>query len=90
MRLVAALAVVLLTYNPCGHSFYHWAMKDFASITRVRAFAGALLLPEELSLGTPILYVVTEAAILITWAAQSKPVKNRLTNGVQVRRFHLL
>jgi Family of unknown function (DUF6524) len=44
MRLVGALAVVLLTYNPMGYSFYHWAMRDFASMTAVKAFAGALLL----------------------------------------------
>jgi Family of unknown function (DUF6524) len=44
IRLVAALAVVLLTYNPSGHSFYHWAMADVANITAVKAFAGALLL----------------------------------------------
>ena len=35
---------VLLTYNPTGYSFYHWAMRDFASITAVLAFAGAILL----------------------------------------------
>jgi hypothetical protein len=44
MRLVAALALVLLTYNPAGHSFYHWVMEDFANITAVKAFVGALLL----------------------------------------------
>jgi Family of unknown function (DUF6524) len=44
IRLVGALAVVLLTYNPTGYSFYHWAMRDSASITAVKAFAGALLL----------------------------------------------
>ena len=44
MRLAAALAVVLFTYNPIGYSFYHWAMREFASITAVKAFAGALLL----------------------------------------------
>ena len=44
VRLAAALAVVLLNYNPSGHSFYHWAMADFANITPVKAFAGALLL----------------------------------------------
>jgi hypothetical protein len=43
-RLVAALAVVLLTYNPTGYSFYHWAMRDFANLTAVKAFFGALLL----------------------------------------------
>ena len=44
IRLVGALAVVLLTYNPTGYFFYHWAMRDSASITAVKAFAGALLL----------------------------------------------
>jgi hypothetical protein len=44
MRLLGALAVVLLTYNPTGNSFYHWALRDFAAMTAVKAFAGALLL----------------------------------------------
>jgi Family of unknown function (DUF6524) len=44
MRLVAALAVVLLTYNPSGYSFFHWAMEDIANITAMKAFVGALLL----------------------------------------------
>jgi len=44
VRLAAAIAIVLLTYNPSGHSFYHWALADLANITPVKAFAGALLL----------------------------------------------
>jgi|SRR4030095_1524781 hypothetical protein len=44
IRLVGALAVVLSTYNPTGYSFYHWALRDLAHITAVKAFAGALLL----------------------------------------------
>lgn len=44
MRMIGAVAVVLLTYNPTGYSFYHWAMRDLAAITAVKAFAGALLL----------------------------------------------
>ena len=44
VRLLAALALVLLTYNPTGHSFYHWAMRDFANLTALKAFSGALLL----------------------------------------------
>jgi len=43
-RLAAALAVVLLTYNPTGHSFYDWAIRDFSNLTAVKAFSGALLL----------------------------------------------
>ena len=34
MRLVTALAVVLLTYNPSGHSFYHWAMETSPTLRR--------------------------------------------------------
>jgi len=44
VRLIEAVAVVLLIYNPTGYSFYHWAMRDFASMTAVKAFAGAILL----------------------------------------------
>lgn len=44
VRVAAALAVVLLTYNPSGHSFYHWAVRDFAGLTALKAFSGALLL----------------------------------------------
>jgi len=43
-RLVAALVVVLLTYNPTGYSFYHWALRELPNITAVKAFAGAVLL----------------------------------------------
>ena len=43
-RLLAALAVVLLTYNPSGYSFYHWAMRDFANLTAIKAFFGVMLL----------------------------------------------
>jgi hypothetical protein len=44
MRLIGALAVVLLTYNPAGYSFYHWVLHDFGTITAVKAFSGAVLL----------------------------------------------
>jgi len=44
IRLVGALAVVLLTYNPTGYSFYHWVLRDLAHMTAVGALAGALLL----------------------------------------------
>ena len=44
MSLVGAIAIVLLTDNPTGDSFYHWAMRDFTSITAEKGFAGALLL----------------------------------------------
>lgn len=43
-RMAVALAVVLLTYNPTGHSFYHWALRDFGNITAVKAFSGVVLL----------------------------------------------
>jgi hypothetical protein len=44
IRIVAALALVLLTYNPSGHSFYHWLTAPPAGITSVKALAGVLLL----------------------------------------------
>jgi hypothetical protein len=44
MRLIGALGVVLLTYNPAGYSFYHWALAEPASISALKTFAGVLLL----------------------------------------------
>jgi hypothetical protein len=31
IRLVAALVLVYATYNPTGHSFYHWALEPLVS-----------------------------------------------------------
>ena len=42
LRLGAALALVLLTFNPTGHSFYHWVTAG--SITPLVAVAGISLL----------------------------------------------
>jgi Family of unknown function (DUF6524) len=44
VRLIGAVGVVLLTYNPTGHSFYHWALAEPGNITAIKAFAGVLLL----------------------------------------------
>lgn len=44
VRIVGAIALVLLTYNPSGHSFYHWIAEAPGGITAVKAFLGVLLL----------------------------------------------
>ena len=43
-RVLAALALVLLTYNPTGNSYYHWALTDPAGFSAIKGLAGALLL----------------------------------------------
>ncbi len=43
-RVVFALALVLATYNPSGHSFYHWAIGPPPGMTAFKAFLGILLL----------------------------------------------
>jgi hypothetical protein len=43
-RLVFAVALVLLTFNPTGHSYYHWLLDGFPSITPGEAVAGVVLL----------------------------------------------
>jgi hypothetical protein len=42
-RMVFAVALVLLTFNPSGRSFYHWLIEAQASIA-AKAFVGVLLL----------------------------------------------
>ena len=43
-RLLFAMALVLLTFNPTGHSYYHWLAEGFPSIQPLEAIAGILLL----------------------------------------------
>ena len=44
VRVVLAVALVLLTYNPSGHSFYHWAVAPPPGITALKAFLGIVLI----------------------------------------------
>jgi hypothetical protein len=44
IRIALAVALVLLTYNPTGYSFYHWLTEPPAGITAVKVIAGILLL----------------------------------------------
>jgi hypothetical protein len=43
-RLAFSVALVLLTFNPTGHSYYHWLADGFPSIQPVEAVAGIALL----------------------------------------------
>jgi hypothetical protein len=43
-RIAFAIALVGATYNPSGHSFYHWLLEPPAGITAVKALLGVLLL----------------------------------------------
>ena len=42
-RLLFAAALVLLTFNPTGHSYYHWLADGFPSVQPLEAVAGILL-----------------------------------------------
>lgn len=44
VRIVLAVALVLATYNPSGHSFYHWLTEPPAGITAIKVLLGVLLL----------------------------------------------
>jgi hypothetical protein len=43
-RVLFSLALVFLTFNPSGHSFFHWLMETFPSIQPVTAIAGIVLI----------------------------------------------
>jgi hypothetical protein len=43
-RVAFALVLVYLTFNPSGHSYFHWLADGFPSITPMKAIAGILLL----------------------------------------------
>lgn len=43
-RLAFSVALVLLTFNPTGHSYYHWLADGFPKIQPLEAVAGIALL----------------------------------------------
>jgi hypothetical protein len=43
-RLLFSVALVLLTFTPTGHSYYHWLADGFPSIQPLEAIAGIALL----------------------------------------------
>jgi hypothetical protein len=43
-RIGFSLALVFLTFNPSGYSYYHWLADGFPSIQPIEAIAGILLL----------------------------------------------
>jgi Family of unknown function (DUF6524) len=44
LRLVLAIALVLATFNPSGHSFYHWFVEPPLGLTPTKSFLGVGLL----------------------------------------------
>lgn len=44
LRIAFAVGLVLITYNPSGHSFYHWLVEPPTGITAVKSLLGVLLL----------------------------------------------
>jgi hypothetical protein len=44
LRVAFAVALVLLTFNPTGYSFYHWVSAPPTDVTALKAFAGVALL----------------------------------------------
>lgn len=43
LRWAAAIVLVLVTYNPTGHSFVHWIAASFPKLQPLQAVAGILL-----------------------------------------------
>jgi hypothetical protein len=43
-RMLFAIALVLVTFNPTGHSYYHWLVDGFPSVQPLEVVAGLLLL----------------------------------------------
>lgn len=44
IRILVALTLVLVTYNPSGYSYHHWIFADPAGFDALKALSGALLL----------------------------------------------
>jgi hypothetical protein len=46
VRLLLALALVLVTFNPTGHSFLHWLADGFPAVTPLKVVAGQATVDE--------------------------------------------
>jgi hypothetical protein len=44
VRIVLAVALVLVTWNPTGHSYVDWALTDRSALDATKALVGVLLL----------------------------------------------
>jgi hypothetical protein len=44
LRIAFSLALVLLTFNPSGHSYYHWLLANLSPIQPLVVVAGIVLL----------------------------------------------
>ncbi|MFZ1834670.1 MAG: DUF6524 family protein [Pseudomonadales bacterium] len=44
IRIVVSLLLVLLTNNPGGYSYFHWALADLGAFDALKGFVGAVLL----------------------------------------------
>lgn len=44
LRFIFALILVLITYNPSGHSYYHWVLETLPAVTPYIVLAGLALL----------------------------------------------
>jgi hypothetical protein len=44
MRVAFSLAIVFLTFNPSGHSYFHWLQQNLSPVQPVVVIAGILLL----------------------------------------------
>jgi len=44
LRLVFSVGLVLLTFNPSGHSYYHWLADGFPKVQPLEAVAGVALI----------------------------------------------
>ena len=68
LRLAGALALVLLTFNPSGHSYYHWVAEAFPHITPLEAVAGVVLLAAWLVFLTATMRSIGAIGVIIALA----------------------
>ncbi len=68
MRFVAAITLVLLTFNPSGWSYFHWVAEGFPKITAVEALAGIALVIGWIVFVTATMRSLGAGGVLLTLA----------------------
>ena len=88
VRIALAIVLVLATYNPSSHSFFHWLTEPPAGITAIKALLGVLLLIGwatclrtaavalgwlGMSLGVALLAAIAWVFVDMTWIELARP-----------------
>jgi len=68
MRVIATIAIVLISYNPTGYSYFHWILNGFEQQMALKVLAGIVLLTAYVVLLRATFFSIGAAGIVLVGA----------------------